>query len=117
MISKVWADSFWVIAGKGDRPEKFVTRTWLRTIHPPYYAGHGVAFTVRKWSLRIGVCTPLYNDVNLDDEADVATYNTPMWELDNEAQEIFEWVSSEADQNHQESDELEVSEPPRELPV
>jgi hypothetical protein len=51
--------------------------------------------------MRFGVCTPLYNDVNLDDEGDVLVYSTMAKPIDTEPEEVGTWGSSEAEPNHE----------------
>jgi hypothetical protein len=117
VISKVWFNTIWLVAGKSERWEKPVNKAWLRTVHPPYYAGHGWALSLGKWSLRIGVCTPLYNDVNLDDEGDILVYSTMAKTIDTEPEEVGSWVSSEVRPNQSESVEQAPSEQQSELVV
>lgn len=115
MISKVFLNTFWVIGGRSERKEKLFDKAWLRTVHNPYYAGHGYAVSLGHWSLRFGVCTPLYNEVNLDDEGDVLVYSTMMKPIDVDVEEITTWGSSENDPSEtstpSESESQESSEP------
>jgi hypothetical protein len=117
VISKVFRDTVWVVAGREqERQSKWFAPAWLRSVLPPYYAGHGFGFRLGQYALRFGVCTPLYRDVDFDQELDVATYVTMGSPQSSDPHEIGEWQCSDDDQPTTETSpptsEPPVSEPP-----
>jgi hypothetical protein len=112
VISKVWLDTFWFVAGREEvRQSRVLDKAWLRSILPPYYAGHGYGLRVGPFAIRGGVCTPLYRDVDFEQELDVATYVTMGSRQSSDPHEIGEWQCSDDDQPTTETNPLTSEQP------
>ncbi len=98
-MNKAFGNTLWFVYGKEpERVSKTIEKSWFRSIFPPYLAGHGIGVRLGDHVVRVGVCTPLYRPVIMDDESAVTLYTTFGSELKQEPQEIGKWVYSEEEQ-------------------
>lgn len=95
-VTRRWG--VWFGLGMQDKVTWPVTRTWLRTVFPPYLRGTGLNVSLFRVSLRVGA----YRDIglyvydeydNVDVEGELAALEWSV--LEDEGEVIRSWQSSE----------------------